>query len=101
MLLVATVEPFTARWALQWSVLMTETQQQPPLNCETAPEYVAMRMAEIILIYIEDGSWNHITREKYLDTYAECLETVRGNRAPGAAAPLKAMAMPSSLSAAR
>ena len=74
------------------------TDKQPAaLNCETAPEYVAMRMAEIILIYIEDGSWNHITREKYLDTYAECLETVRGNRAP-ACVPLKAM--PSPLSAA-
>jgi len=74
------------------------TDKQPAaLNCETAPEYVAMRMAEIILIYIEDGSWNHITREKYLDTYAECLETVRGNRNV-AAAQVKAMPSPISMS---
>jgi len=70
------------------------TDKSPvPRGGENSPEFVAMRMAEIILIYIEDGSWNHITREKYLDTYAECLETVRGNRMPGAAQP-KAMPAP-------
>lgn len=73
------------------------SQKPAPLDCETAPEFVALRMAEIILIYIEDGSWNHITREKYLDTYAECLETVRGNRTV-AAAQVKAMPSPISIS---
>lgn len=72
-------------------------QKTAPLDCESAPEFVAMRMAEIILIYIEDGSWNHITREKYLDTFAECLETVRGNRNV-AAAQIKAMPSPISMS---
>jgi hypothetical protein len=73
-------------------------QKPAPLDCETAPEFVAMRMAEIILIYIEDGSWNHITREKYLDTYAECLETVRGNRTVTA---MQVKAMPSPISMSR
>ncbi|HXK53450.1 MAG TPA: hypothetical protein PK405_02080 [Hyphomicrobiales bacterium] len=52
-------------------------ERQPGDN---SPEYVAMKMAEIILIYIENGSWNRITREDYLDTYIECLEAVRGKR---------------------
>lgn len=58
-------------------------QSPVPRAGDNSPEYVAMRMAEIILIYIENGSWNRITREQYLDTYADCLETVRGNRRRG------------------
>lgn len=47
---------------------------------DNSPEYVAMKMTEIVLIYIENGSWNRISRETYLDTYAECLAAVRGQR---------------------
>lgn len=65
---------------------MRMTDQSPvPRGGDNSPEYVAMRMAEIILIYIENGSWNQITREEYLDTYAQCLDAVRGGRSSPAA----------------
>jgi hypothetical protein len=47
---------------------------------DNSPEYVAMKMTETILIYIENGAWNQISRSEYLDTYTECLEAVRGLR---------------------
>ncbi len=58
---------------------MNESQAQRQ-SSDNSPEYVAMKMAETILILIENGAWNHISRTEYLDTYTECLEAVRGLR---------------------
>ena len=53
---------------------------------ENSPEYVAYRLMRDVLT--EENNANHRSgqnaqkppRERILDTYAECLQTVRGNR---------------------
>lgn len=57
-----------------------QQSQAPRQPSDNSPEYVAMKMTETILIMIENGAWNHISRAEYLDTYTECLEAVRGLR---------------------
>lgn len=47
---------------------------------ENSPEQVAFKLTERILITIEQKNWKAISRKEFLDTYAECLEAVRGYR---------------------
>ena len=49
---------------------------------ENSPEQVAYKMADKVLIDIERKSWDSITRQEYLDTYADCLNAVQGRRSP-------------------
>lgn len=47
---------------------------------ENSPEHVAHLLTQQILFSVEKDKYRELTRELLLDTYAECLEAVRGLR---------------------
>lgn len=46
-------------------------------------EQVAVDMAGNILIAMEHREWSSITRKEYLQTVAECINALRGDRPSG------------------
>jgi hypothetical protein len=47
---------------------------------ENSPEHVALEMTRTILFQLEGKKRENTDRKEFLDTYAECLDAVRGNR---------------------
>lgn len=47
---------------------------------ENSPEEVAFKLAEVILFQLEGKARKGTPRKEYLDTFAECLDAVRGHR---------------------
>jgi hypothetical protein len=47
---------------------------------ENSPEHVAYRLTHVILFELEGKARKGTPRKEYLDTFAECLDAVRGHR---------------------
>jgi len=47
---------------------------------ENSPEQVAYQLMRDILLNLESRNIKEITRDEYLDTYAECFQAVKGRR---------------------